>query len=133
MGLAGILHTAGRGAFFGTVLDGYGSHPRGSAEWLAEAFLKTTGGDPEALKPLLDTFVDTSLEDFAGLDLPIAVLCGVDDQDNGSPAELAAALPRGRFVPIPGTHMSAVLKPELGEEISRFLEEVASQIDPIGA
>lgn len=133
MGLDGILHTAGRGSFFRHVLDRYGQHPRGSAEWLAEAFLKTTGGDPEALKPLLDTFVDTTRAELAALDLPIAVLCGVEDHDNGSPTDLAAALPQGAYMPVPGTHMSAVLKPELGTEISRFLEEVANRIEPIGA
>lgn len=133
MGLEGILHTAGRGSFFRTVLDGYGSHRRGSPEWLAEAFLKTTGGDPEALKPLLDTFVDTSRDDLARLDLPILVLCGVDDHDNGSATDLADALPKGRFAAIPGTHMSAVLKPELGMEIVAFLEDAAGPIAPIRA
>jgi hypothetical protein len=38
----------------------------------------------------------------------------VDDQDNGSAAALAALLPRGKLFEVPGNHMSAVVKPELG-------------------
>ena len=33
-------------------------HFRGSPEWLAEAFLKTTRGDPLAMLGVLDTFSD---------------------------------------------------------------------------
>jgi pimeloyl-ACP methyl ester carboxylesterase len=122
MGLRGLLDTHNRGAFFKKVLEGYGTHPRGSAAWLAEAFLKTTGGDPQALIWLTDTFVDTSAEAIAALDLPVAVISGVDDQDNGAATELADALGHARYYEIPGNHMSAVLKPELGESILSFLK-----------
>jgi pimeloyl-ACP methyl ester carboxylesterase len=121
MGLSGMVHTAGRGGFFRSVLEGIGTHPRGSAEWMAEAFLKTTGGDPQALLPLLDTFVDTPRETLAAFDLPILVLAGEEDNDNGSAEELARLLPDGRFRSIPGNHMSAVMRPELGGEIARFV------------
>ena len=61
MGLDGPASTpAARGDHFKAILTGLGTHERGSPEWMAEAFLKTTGGDPEALLPLLDSFVDTS-------------------------------------------------------------------------
>ncbi|MDO6413369.1 alpha/beta fold hydrolase [Sphingomonas sp. BIUV-7] len=121
MGLGGILHTAGRGDFFRKVLENFGSNPRGSAEWFSEAFLKTTGGDPKAMIPLLDSFVDTSREALAGIATPVLVLNGAEDQDNGSGEGLAEALPDGRFVAIPGNHMTAVLRHELGAEISSFL------------
>ena len=121
MGLEGLLHTGGRGSFFRKVLEGIGTHPRGSPEWLAEAFLKTTGGDPQALLPLLDTFVDTDRAALAALAMPVLVLAGVDDHDNGSSEELADLLPQGRFAGLPGTHMSAVMRRELGAEIADFL------------
>ena len=121
MGLEGLLHTRGRGQFFRTVLEGIGTHPRGSPEWLAEAFLKTTGGDPQALLPLLDTFVDTDPAALAALPAPVLVLAGVDDHDNGSSAALAELLPHGSYAAIPGTHMSAVMRPELGTEIADYL------------
>ena len=55
--------------------------------------------------------------------MPALVVCGADDQDNGSAPSLVAALPRARYVEIPGGHMSAVVKPELGEAMAVFLAE----------
>ena len=123
MGLQGILHTAGRGGFFRKVLEGIGTHARGSPEWMAEAFLKTTGGDAQALLPLLNTFVDTPPETLAAINLPVLVVAGSDDHDNGSAEALAQALPQGRYRAIPGNHMSAVLHRELGGEIADFMGE----------
>lgn len=121
MGLAGILHTQGRGTYFQNVLTNLGSFPRGTSEWLTEAFLKTTGGDPLALLRVLETFVDTPADVLAAIQQPVLVVNGIDDEDNGSGAALAAALPDGRFETIPGNHMSAVIKPELGTAIATFL------------
>ena len=121
MGLSGILHTQGRGSYFRNVLTHLGSFQRGSAEWLTEAFLKTTGGDPVALLHILDTFVDTTDAELRGIDQPTLVATGADDDDNGSAADLAAVLPQGRFLELPGNHMSAVTKPELGVAIADFL------------
>ena len=121
MGLEGILHTAGRGSHFREILTGLGTFERGSPEWMAEAFLKTTGGDPQALLRVLDTFADTPRAALDAIDLPVLVAAGVDDDDNGSARTLADALPGGRYQELPGNHMSAVTKPELGAAIAGFL------------
>lgn len=121
MGLEGILHTQGRGDYFRRVLTNLGSFPRGTSEWMTEAFLKTTKGDPVALLNILATFVDTPAEALAGIAVPVLVVTGAEDDDNGSGAALAEALPDGRFEEIPGNHMSAVTRPELGQAIGRFL------------
>jgi pimeloyl-ACP methyl ester carboxylesterase len=122
MGLQGILNTGGRSAHFKHVLQGIGTHPRGSPEWMAEAFLKTTGGDPKALLPLLDSFADTSEAELDRVTMRTLVVCGAEDHDNGSAEALADRLPDGRFVEVPGNHMSAVTRPELGRVIADFLE-----------
>jgi pimeloyl-ACP methyl ester carboxylesterase len=103
------------------VLTGMGSHERGSNEWLAEAFLKTTGGDPAALLPLLGSFVDSTEAELRGIEVPTLVLQGEDDRDNGSAEALAELLPDARYVEVPGNHMSAVTRPELGRSIADFL------------
>lgn len=121
MGLAGLVDTARRAGHFRHILTNLGKHERGSAAWLAEAFLKTTGGDPAALLNILDTFVDTPQATVEGFAQPALVVNGVDDDDNGSAAALADALPNGRLVAVPGNHMSAVVKPELGQAIADFL------------
>jgi pimeloyl-ACP methyl ester carboxylesterase len=121
MGLRGMLETGRRSAHFRKVLTGMGTHPRGSDEWMAEAFLKTTGGDPQALLPLLGSFVDSSEEELRGIAMPTLVLSGAEDQDNGPAEELSDLLPDGRFVEVPGNHMNAVTRPELGRAIADFL------------
>lgn len=125
MGLQGLTDTEKRGNHFRHVLDNLGQHERGSPAFMAEAFLKTTGGDPVALRHILDTFVDTPLQAINGFDLPVAAICGEEDRDNGSAAALAEALPQGRLIEVPGNHMSAVIKPELGQAIRDFLLEGA--------
>jgi len=121
MGFAGITHTAGRGEYFRRVLTNLGSFERGSSEWMTEAFLKTTKGDPVALLHILDTFVDTTAEQLRAIAVPTCVVNGIDDDDNGSGQELADMLADGRYIAIPGNHMSAVMKPELGLAIRDFL------------
>ncbi len=76
MGLRGMLETGRRSAHFRKVLTGMGTHERGSDEWMAEAFLKTTGGDPEALLPLLGSFVDSTEAELRAIAMPTLVLSG---------------------------------------------------------
>jgi pimeloyl-ACP methyl ester carboxylesterase len=121
MGLRGLLRTGSRSGHFRKVLEGMGTHERGSPEWLAEAFLKTTGGDPKALQPLLGSFADSSEEELRAIAMPTLVLSGAEDQDNGPAEELARLLPNATFVEVPGNHMSAVTKPDLGRAIADFL------------
>ncbi len=121
MGLAGVTETAHRTAHFRHILRNIGAHEKGSAAWMAEAFLKASGGDPVALDLVLDSFVDTPRDVLAGFDLPIAIICGADDQDNGSAAELADALPHGQNVTIPGNHMSCVTRKDFGAAFVDFL------------
>ncbi len=121
MGLEGLVGAERRAGHFRNILTNLGKHERGSPEWLAEAFLKTTGGDPVALLGIIDTFVSTPRETVAGFNWPTLVVNGVDDDDNGSAAALAEVLPDAALVDIPGNHMSCVTKPELGQAIARFL------------
>lgn len=121
MGLDGIVWTDRRADHFRHILTNLGKHPKGSPEWLAEAFLKTTGGDAEALLLLLDSFEPTRREELAALVMPTLVVAGAEDRDNGSAEQLAAALPDARYAEIPGGHMSSVVKPELGRAIADFL------------
>lgn len=121
MGLDGLVATRGRGGYFHRVLTNLGTFERGSSEWLTEAFLKTTKGDPEALLLILQTFVDTPRDAVAAIAQPAVVIAGVEDYDNGAAHEVADLLPNGRFVEIPGNHMSAVTRPELGDAIVEFL------------
>lgn len=121
MGLAGMRDTEQRAKFFRHVLRDYGLHERGSAAWMAEAFLKINGGDRLALLPLLDSFVDTADAELAAIPVETLVLCGIDDHDNGSADALAGMLLHGHHVTVPGNHMTAVVNPALGRAMVDFL------------
>lgn len=121
MGLAGLTDTERRAGHFRDILTNLGHHERGSPAWMVEAFLRTTGGDPVALLHIIDTFVSTPLDVIERFDMPALVVCGAEDQDNGSAPELADVLPDARYVEVPGGHMSSVVRPELGEAMADFL------------
>ena len=122
MGLRGLVHTLDKGGYYRNVLTNLGSFERGTSEWMTEAFLKTTKGDPVAMLHILNTFVDTPAETISTFAQPTDVICGADDQDNGVAQELADILPNGSYVEIPGNHMNAVTRKELGQAIVDFLK-----------
>lgn len=115
MGLKGIIDGKSRGEWFIRMIEGRGTWARGTGEFVAEAFMKQTVKDPDAIIHLLRSQQSTPLDALAGLDLPILLPCGADDRDNGSAQELAAALPNATYAEIPGNHMASVTRPELAE------------------
>lgn len=121
MGLAGLAGWQKRGAFFKRVIAEYESAKRGDDTWLSIQFMKTMKVDRIAAGHLLDSFTDTSPDMLAAIVMPTLLVCGEQDQDNGSAPELAAALPDARLVTIPGTHMSSVTQPEMGDAMAAFL------------
>lgn len=121
MGLSGLAGWQRRGQFFKRVIAEYETAKRGDDSWLSIQFMKTMKVDRIAAAHLLDSFTDTPPEALAALTMPTLVVCGVDDRDNGSAPDLVAALADAQLVTIPGTHMSSVTEPELGEAIAAFL------------
>lgn len=121
MGLRGLVQSLDNGGYYRRVLTNLGSFERGTSEWMTEAFLKTTRGDPIALLNILGTFVDTDESTIRGFRQPTEVICGADDRDNGVAQDLADVLPNGHYVEIPGNHMNAVTRKELGQAMIDFL------------
>jgi len=121
MGLQGLLHWDRRQRFFIDAIDNFDAARRGDRHWLAIQFMRTMKVDREAAALVLKSFGDASLEWLDALAMPTLVLIGSEDEDNGSARELAGALPNASYAEVPGTHMSSVTKPELGEAIARFL------------
>lgn len=121
MGLSGLAGWQRRGQFFKRVIADFETAKRGDDTWLSVQFMKTMKVDRIAAGHLLDSFTDTSPDALAALTMPTLLVCGEQDQDNGSASDLAAALPDARLVTIPGTHMSSVTQPEMGEAMAAFL------------
>ena len=123
MGLDAIERTGPGNEHFRRILTNPGTFERGSAERMAEMFLQQVGGDSVALLRLLDTSVDTPRDDIARIQTPTLVAVGADDEAHRSAEALASVLPNGRLVVVPGTHMSAVTKPDLALAIADFLDD----------
>lgn len=121
MGIEGLGRWAERSAFFVDAIDRFDEIGRGDPQYLAQQFMKTMKVDRVAARLLLQSVDDTPPEALAALTMPTLVVCGADDEDNGSAPALAAALPDGRYVEVPGTHMSSVTKRQMGEAILDFL------------
>lgn len=121
MGIEGLGQWARRSAFFIDAIDRYDEIRHGDPAFLARSFMKTMKVDRVASRLLLGSVDDTPPEALAAIAMPTLVVCGADDQDNGSAPALAEALPDGTYVEIPGTHMSSVTEGQLGDAIVRFL------------
>ena len=121
MGLQGLAGWNRRADFFLDVIARYGTARPGDPAYMAQQFMKSMSVDREAARLLLGTMEDTPSEALSAITMPTLVVCGAEDDDNGDPDALAAALPDGRRATIPGTHMGSVTGPELGREIVSFL------------
>lgn len=121
MGVAGLSDWERRADHFKRVIDEFDTIKPGDPAYTARTFLKSQGVDRIAARLLLDAMDDFDLARLAAITMPTAVICGDEDQDNGSAAELAALLPDARYIEVPGTHLNSVTKPDLGEALARFL------------
>ena len=121
MGLQGLSEWHRRSAFFRKAIAEIATAERGDATWMAVQFMKTMKVDRVAAGHLLNTFTDTDPALLAGITMPTLVVSGEQNEDNGSAAELVAALPDATLRSIPGNHMSSVTQAELGEAMAEFL------------
>ena len=121
MGLEGLSNWNRRQAFFHEAIARFDLAKRGEPWWMAIQFMKTMKVDRVAAGHLLRTFEDAHPEWLQAFTMETLVLCGDQDEDNGSAPALAEALPNARLELVPGTHMSSVAEPAFGEAIARFL------------
>jgi pimeloyl-ACP methyl ester carboxylesterase len=121
-GLEGLRNWKRRKDFFVEAIALFDQAQRGDPHWLSIQFMKSQKIDRVAAAQLLDSFEDAFMTWLQAFTMPTLVVCGSEDDDNGSAEELANILPNARFEEVPGTHMSSVTKPQLGEAIARFLE-----------
>jgi pimeloyl-ACP methyl ester carboxylesterase len=122
-GLEGLRHWERRKNFFLEAIELFDRVPRGDPHWLSIQFMKSQKIDRVSAALLLQSFADAFLDWLKAFTMPTVVVCGSEDDDNGSAEELADMLPNATFKEIPGTHMSSVTKPELGEAIANFLSQ----------
>ena len=122
-GLDGLRHWERRKNFFLEAIELFDRVPRGDPHWLSIQFMKSQKIDRVSAALLLQSFADAFIDWLKAFTMPTLVVCGSEDDDNGSAEELADALPNAMFKEVPGTHMSSVTKPEFGAAIADFLTE----------
>jgi len=120
-GLEGLRNWERRKTFFIEAIEMFDTAQRGEPHWLSIQFMKSQKVDRVAGRQLLDSFEDAFMSWLEAFTMPTLVVCGDQDDDNGSAEELANVLPHATFEEVPGTHMSSVTKPEFGEVIAAFL------------
>jgi len=120
-GLEGLRNWKRRKTFFVDAIAMFDQVQRGDPHWLSIQFMKSQKVDRVAAAQLLESFEDAFMSWLEAFTMPTLVVCGDQDDDNGSAEELANVLPNAIFEEVPGTHMSSVTKPELGEAIATFL------------
>jgi pimeloyl-ACP methyl ester carboxylesterase len=123
MGLDGLTDWKSRPSFFLDAIERFDTIRMGDPAYFTVQFMKTMKIDRVAAKLLLEAVGTSPGIDLARIAMPTLVLCGDEDRDNGSPEALAEALPDGHYAAVPGTHMSSVTKPDMGEAIVKFLAE----------
>jgi pimeloyl-ACP methyl ester carboxylesterase len=120
MGLKGIIDSAGGTRWFMDAVENRDAHAKGSEAYFAVQFMTTNKVDPQAALNVLAAQVDSTRDEVAAIALPALVLCGAEDHYNAEARALAATLPDAVFKEMPGTHMSSVSRPELGEALAAF-------------
>lgn len=126
MGLEGLLDFRRRAGFFIDAIDNFDTAKRGDDSFFAVSFMKTMKIDRVAARLLLSSsMIEITRDQLAVPQMPILVLCGTEDGDNGSAEALAAALPHAQLAWMPGTHMSSVTEKALGRELVKFFTKSA--------
>ena len=121
MGVAGLTDWKKRAAHFARVIDEFDAIPRSDPAWFAVQFMKSQKIDRAAARLLIGSFTDLPMAMLDRVTMPTLVICGDEDQDNGSASNLAVRLANATYVEVPGTHMGSVTRRELGRAMAVWL------------
>jgi pimeloyl-ACP methyl ester carboxylesterase len=112
--------TAGHRRSLAAVASG-ASFPPGSPEEGLAGWIRQTGTDARAVGYVLDTFVATPPDALRQVPTPTLVVAGDRDTRSATAGSLAALLPQGHLVLIPGDHVTALGAPEFTAAVLQFL------------
>src|SRR6204780_2981542 len=123
-GLAKVSGPQGGGSTqraLAAIVDGVALEP-GSDDAKIAHWIEKIDADPRALLHLFGSLIPTPEDGLRRITTP--PLGGIGDQDERfDAAQLAALLPAGRYVRVPGGHGDAFTAPEFGAAITAFLTD----------
>ena len=121
-GLEGLRNWKRRKTFFLEAIALFDKVQRGDPHWLSIQFMKSQKIDRVAAALLLESFEDAFMDWLRGLHHADAGgLRRARTTTTVRPRSWPNVLPNAIFEEVPGTHMSSVTKPQLGEAIADFL------------
>lgn len=97
-----------------------GSHPELQP---AVDYAKKSGADTVVLARLQEFQPVTTRAELGKIKVPLLVINGDQDKDNGDPQTLVDAVPGSRLVIVPGDHGGAMRTPEFAKAVVAFLKE----------
>ena len=112
--------TGGYRRVLAAMADGDAFEPGSPSEALA-GWVTQAGADPRAIGYLLGSFVATPPDALRQVPTPTLVVAGDRDSRGASAGELAALLPNGQVVLVPGDHETTLSAPEFSAAIVDFL------------
>ena len=65
----------------------------------------------------------TSKEELAKMKIPVLIICGDADEDNGRASELQQLIPNSKFVTVPGNHNAAANTPIFANQVLNFFRQ----------
>jgi pimeloyl-ACP methyl ester carboxylesterase len=86
-------------------------------------YVKESGLDQQALALMQRGQPSTSKAEFAKNKKPVLVICGAQDEDNGSSEELYKMIPNAQYKRPPGEHNNAARTSEFSNETLAFLHQ----------
>jgi pimeloyl-ACP methyl ester carboxylesterase len=120
-GLEGLRNWKQRKNFFVEAIALFDEVKRGDPHWLSIQFMKSQKVDRVAAGLLLESFEDAFMDWLAAFTMPTLVVCGSEDDDNGSAVARGAATSHAVLRLLARKQKRSVTKPELGEAIASFL------------
>jgi pimeloyl-ACP methyl ester carboxylesterase len=97
-----------------------GSHPELQS---AIDYAKKSGADTVVLARLQEFQPVTTKAELGKIKVPVLVVNGDQDKDNGDPQTLVDAIPGSRLVIVPGDHGGAMRTPEFAKAVVEFLKK----------
>lgn len=86
-------------------------------------YVKEQGLDQQALAYMQKAQPSTSKQELAAIKIPVLVICGDKDSDNGSARDLTTLIPGAIFKTVPGVHNDAYHGKEFSDEVISFLRK----------
>lgn len=83
--------------------------------------LSLSGSSAEGVRGSLQHRMTVTQQDLAAMDIPVLILNGDSDFDNGDGAALAAMFPAARFDTVTGDHLTALRHPDYVKGVVNFL------------